>query len=158
MSGLAPGKGYFFYLAYRFTDGSRSPLSLAAKANTWGSDANFDGLPDTWQQIYWGFNPVVWASPNADSDGDGASNLNEFLTGTNPLDANSVLRTRLRFTPAGGRLSWNTEPGFIYQVQKSTHFSAWTNYGSPRFAAGTTDSVAVDALDRAEFYRVIRVR
>lgn len=158
LGGLAPGSSHSVRLAYRFADGTRSQLSVSVKATTWGSDHNFDGLPDTWQQMYWGPLPAQWPSPNADSDQDGANNLLEFLSGTHPLDPSSLLRMRLTLTALGGRLAWNSQPGFLYQVQKSLHFDGWSNYGSLRLAAGTTDSVPVEGLNGAEFYRVIRVR
>lgn len=158
VGGLSPGTAYLFRLAYRFADGNRSDLSPAAKTATWGADGNGDGLPDSWQQMFWGPFAEAWPSPNEDTDQDGANNLKEFLTGTSPLDARSVLRTRLVLTPAGGRLEWNCEPGYLYQVQKSVNFQGWIDFGSARFAAGSTDSVLVGGLDSLEFYRVIRVR
>ncbi len=158
VTGLPPGSAHRLNLAYRFKDGTLSPLSAAAKATTWGLDANFDGLPDSWQQMYWGPNPENWPSPNVDSDHDGANNLLEFLSGTSPVDAASVLQTHLTLTPEGGRLTWNSEPGYMYQVQKSVNFNGWENYGSLRRAADTSDSVLVGSLNEAEFYRVIRVR
>lgn len=46
-----------------------------------------DGLPDWWESLYW---PGALASTEHgagdDADGDGTSNLDEFLAGTNPLD------------------------------------------------------------------------
>lgn len=49
-------------------------------------DSDNDGLPDVWEQLYFG---AGGADPNADPDGDGASNLREFLEGTNPTLADS---------------------------------------------------------------------
>jgi hypothetical protein len=106
---------------------------------------------------YFGSDVFSWPSPYADSDGDGVSNLNEFLAGTNPLDPNSALRIRLQPTLQGLYLNWNTQPGLIYQIQSSTDLHTWSNFGSPRFAAGTVDSTYVGGKS-AGYYRVIRVR
>ena len=64
-------------------------------------------------------------------------------------------RTMTRF---GGTLTWNTEPGSIYQVQKSVNFTGWANESVPRFAAGTSDSMPVAGLEARAFYRVLRVQ
>jgi hypothetical protein len=47
-----------------------------------------DGIPNSWKQQY-GFNPFDPTVAATDPDGDGLSNLQEFLLGTNPLDSAS---------------------------------------------------------------------
>jgi hypothetical protein len=157
-TGLAPGSTHRFQLAYVLTDGQRSPKSPATTNTTWGEDLNGDGLPDDWQAQYWGPKEDSWPPGSADSDGDGVSNYREFLAGTNPLDPNSVLRVRITFSPQGRRLTWNTVPSYVYQVQNSQNFGAWSNLGPPRFAPGVSDSMALTGAGQAMFYRVVRVR
>ncbi|MHB8519340.1 MAG: LamG-like jellyroll fold domain-containing protein [Limisphaerales bacterium] len=62
-----------------------------------------DGIPDSWRQKYFGTNFVndPRAAATADPDGDGANNYQEFLAGTDPLDANSVPSVLLVSTYAG---------------------------------------------------------
>lgn len=161
---LAPGSQHSVKVAYRFANGSNSSLSPAAIGVTWGSDDNFDGLPDDWQKTYWGQDPSKWPDPSADSDGDGSSNLHEFLAGTNPMDPKSVLRTKYISTDQGSFLEWNTQPGFIYQVQVSNELSIaksaqnWIDVGGPRFAAGSTDSMLINQVGDSVYYRVKRLR
>jgi hypothetical protein len=152
----APNSSHNYQLAYVLTDGRSSPLSTATGGTTWGYDDNFDGLPDDWQELYWpGGN---YPSPNVDSDGDGVSNRNEFLAGTDPTNANSVLRTRMEVTTQGVFLKWNSQPGLMYQVQSSTSpGGSWSNLGGPRFAAGYEDSLYVGGSN-AGYYRIIRLR
>jgi len=119
---------------------------------------NEDTLPDDWQSQYWGDVSAFWPSVNADADADGVSNYREYLAGTDPTDANSVLRTRLTLTPQGWRLTWNTVPGQLYQVQQTLDFSAWADLGGQRFAPGTSDSVAVPVGNSLGYYRVNRIR
>jgi len=160
--GLSPSTSYSFRLAYVVSD-NRSALSASASAKTWGADLSGrdgvpDGLPDDWQALYWGVKAALWPSPSEDSDGDGVSNIKEFLAGTNPMDRNSVLRMWFTSTPFGRRLNWNTTRGLIYQVQVSNDLNGWSNLGEPRLAAGTTDSMAVSGSQRAEYYRLLRIR
>jgi len=159
-SGLVAGSTHTFTLVYQLADGRRSSLSALATGTTWAEDENLDGLPDDWEARYWGNNPATWPAANVDSDGDGATNLQEFLAGTDPTDANSVLRVQLIASAQGTRLSWNSQPGLMYQVQVSQNFAAgsWTNVGAPRFAAGSSDSVLVGAANGSAYYRVIRLR
>jgi len=155
---LVPNSTHSFRLMYQTTDGRTSPLSESVTASTWGEDLNGDGLPDDWQALYWGNDPSKWPAGNVDSDGDGATNLQEFLAGTSPTNAASVLRTSLVATGQGWRLRWNTQPGFIYQVQVSSNVNSWENLEGPRFAAGTEDSIPVDGTHDKAYYRVVRLR
>jgi hypothetical protein len=163
VSNLVAGSSHSFQLAYVLADGRRSPLSDPATGTTWGEDVTGphgvpDGLPDDWETNYFGSDPSQWPDPNADSDQDGASNLTEFLAGTNPIDAHSVLRSQLNNTPEGLLFAWNTQPGLIYQVQTSTDLATWQNVGLPRFATGAADSILVDGGTQSVYYRVIRLR
>lgn len=157
LGNLMPGSTHTFRLAYVLEDERRSPLSPPGSGTTWGYDDNFDGLPDDWQALYWGTNPALWPSPLADSDGDGMSNRDEFLAGTDPTNPNSVLRVRLQPTAQGLYLNWNTQLGLMYQVQTASVLPHWHNLGPPRFAAGHVDSMYVGGSD-VGFFRVIRLR
>ncbi len=53
-------------------------------------DSDSDGLPDWWEKLY--FNDPRAANPLTDTDGDGQSNYEEFIAGSNPLDASSTFR------------------------------------------------------------------
>ena len=152
--GLSPNSIHSYRLAYVLVDGRRSPLSPATTNTTYGSIA-YSGIPVEWMALYFGED---WPSALADSDGDGASNKNEFLAGTDPTNAASVLKQTLRPTPLGLFLDWNTQPGLMYQVQTATSASgAWSNFGGPRFASGYTDSVFVGG-GNGGFYRIWRLR
>ena len=50
--------------------------------NTADLDDDNDGMPDAWEAQY-GLNPVV-DDASGDLDGDGVSNVNEYISGTNP--------------------------------------------------------------------------
>lgn len=62
------------------------PVTLTVLADT---DA--DGAPDGWETAN-GFDANSPADAVLDADGDGLSNVGEYLTGTNPRDARNVLR------------------------------------------------------------------
>jgi hypothetical protein len=158
VTGLSPGTSYQFEVAYKLQDGQLSPRSAMVTGTTWGEDWNEDTIPDDWQAQYWGNNPAAWPSPSLDSDGDGISNRQEYMAGTNPKDAASVLRTSFSMTAQGPRLTWNTVAGQIYQVEQTSDFSTWSPFGGLRFAPGTTDSVSVPVGNSIGYYRVNRIR
>jgi hypothetical protein len=154
-NGLTPSAAHSFQVAYTTTGGRQSPLSAPASGTTW-SGLSWGGIPYEWMGVYFGPNDMTWPSPTADSDHDGANNLQEFLAGTNPTNAASVLRVWLASTPQGLFLSWNTQPGLTYEVQAKTNMAqaTWSNLGSPRYAAGTNDSIYVPA----GYYQVLLQR
>jgi hypothetical protein len=154
--GLAAGSTHYYRLAFVLADGRRSPISDATTNTTYGSLV-YGGIPYDWMAYYFGSDVFSWPAPLVDSDGDGVSNKNEFLAGTDPTDANSVLRMRLQHTAQGLFLNWNSQPGLMYQVQVSTDLGGWVNLGGPRFAAGYLDSMYAGG-GSAEYYRVLRLR
>lgn len=156
-SNLAMSSAHTFRVSYLLTSGAQSPWSDSTSGTTWGFTRN-DGLPFDWLIKYYGNDSTKWPSAFADTDGDNATTLEEFLAGTDPNDPNSSLRLQLLPTSQGWRLSWITQPGFIYQVQFSADVNSWIDLGSPRFAAGILDSVPVDGSKSIAYYRIIRVR
>lgn len=78
-----------------------------------------NGLPIAWELTYFGHTGV---DPNADPDGDGMSNYQEYLAGTNPTNASDYLRiTDQRFAAdgAGATLTWNSSPTRYYYIQET---------------------------------------
>jgi hypothetical protein len=59
----------------------------SAPAMLW-MDSDADGLPDSWERLYF---TNLNQSTTADVDGDGVSNLQEFLDVTNPTNSTSAL-------------------------------------------------------------------
>lgn len=158
ISGLQPATDYTCQIAYRLTDGRVSPLSVPATGRTWGVDSNVDGIPDEWQIANWGSTVSKWGVPGEDSDGDGLSNYQEFLAGTNPRDAESALKTQVQTVQGALYFKWNTVPGKVYQIQYSPDFQAWTNVGDQRMAVAGEDSVFVEQSAGIGFYRIVLVR
>ena len=157
-TGLAPASAHSYRLAYVLVDARRSPLSAAGTNTTFGALWYYDVIPQEWMATYFGQQFWTWPSPYLDSDGDGASNKSEFLAGTNPNDANSVLKVRLQPTVQGLFLNWNTQPGLMYQVWSASGATGpWTKVGGPRFAAGMVDSMYVGG-SAAGFYQIERLR
>jgi hypothetical protein len=153
----AAGSTHTVRLSYRLSDGRISPLSDPVSVTTWGADDNLDQLPDDWQRENWG-KPASWPLATADTDGDGASNLSEFLAGTDPTDAASVLKVGISPREQGLYLEWPTAPGSYYQLQVTSDFKTWANVGTARFAPSTTDAVPAGNSGQTQYYRVIRMR
>lgn len=56
------------------------------------NDTDGNGLPDAWEMEHFGH---IGINPNADSDGDGVSNLDEFNAGTDPLSPDNTTGTHM---------------------------------------------------------------
>ena len=52
-------------------------------------DDDGDGMPDVWEENYSGLNPLI-KDASGDLDGDGFTNLEEYISGTEPDDAMSL--------------------------------------------------------------------
>ncbi len=150
--GLAVDTSYSFQLDYVTTGGRRSPLSPATQGTTWGTNT-YKGVPVQWMAQYWGYGNA-WPGPDDPVAPGGPTVLQVFLTGADPTNPATWLRTAIDSTAQGYFLTWNPQPGLTYQVQTSTDLTAWQNLGSPRFAVGTVDSLYI-GLSNAGYYRVM---
>src|SRR5204863_170982 len=83
------------------------------------SDSDGDGLPDDWELAN-GLNPNSATGndgASGDPDADGLTNLQEYWAGTNPRDAQSVLKiTSISMVPGGVSLRFLTIAGHTYSV------------------------------------------
>lgn len=103
-------------------------------------------------------NPAV-SGDLADPDGDGLTNLEEFIAGTHPRDARSRLELGVRrINPGWLRLEVPVQPGRSYVVEsRRAHESGWRRHQ----VISARDTAGVAALDEpagspgeARFYRV----
>ena len=90
-------------------------VRLNPSGNPAGADSDGDGIPDSWMQLYFG-HPTGQAGDHSlavdDPDGDGFSNLQEYITGTDPTNNASAFRI-ISVAREGSniRVTWNTGGG-----------------------------------------------
>jgi hypothetical protein len=154
-NGLTASSTNLFQVDYVTTAGRSSPLSPAATGVTW-SGYSWDDIPFEWMARYFGGrnNMSHWPSGYSPVPPGGPTVLQVFLTGADPTNPATWLRTAITQTAQGFFLTWNPQPGLTYQVQTSTNLTTWVSTGSPRFASGTVDSLYI-GLSNAAFYRVM---
>ena len=90
------------------------------------ADVNDNGISDAWEQEYFG--SVALSHPgNRDTDGDGVSDLEEFLAGTDPTNAEASLELAdpVRLMNGTCRITWLATPGHIYRLLASTNAVTW---------------------------------
>ncbi len=121
-------------------------------------DTDSDGMPDVWEDLY-SLNKFSPADAGLDNDGDGMTNLQEYLAGTNPLVAGSVLRLNVSLTPANAaRLRFDavSNKSYTLQHQPTPDAGAWTNLQSISAAPSNRTVVVTNApVANTRFYRVI---
>jgi hypothetical protein len=120
-------------------------------------DSDGDGLPDTWERAN-GLNPFSRAGihgATGDPDGDRFTNLEEYLAGTQPNNAASLLRLT-QIAGGGSVVTWDSIPGRNYQVFATTDpTQPFTQLSGTITASGSDTSFTNTAPPVAkQFFRV----
>jgi hypothetical protein len=126
---------------------------LAAPLRAQMIDLNANGMSDVWEWLY----NADGVNPNADSDGDGFSNLQEARAGTNPFDANSYPRIpTVAYSASRVSVTLPCALGKQYQLQSiatltNTDWLVETNLVA---RSGTSVTLSASATAAMRFYRV----
>jgi len=140
-------------------------VSIGALFLDASQDTDGDGLPNGWEQTF-DFSPLRPTGndgPEGDPDGDGFTNLQEFLAGTDPTDSTSALQiTDISRAGVDINVSWTSAAGKTYQLHRYDSLvttnaidigAAVLGTGSP---VSQTDFGAMTNL-APQFYRVLLV-
>ncbi len=120
-------------------------------------DRDGDGISDPFEIIYTGNYETMTST--TDLDGDGASDLNESIAGTNPSNPNDALRiTRIsKLTGVNAvELEWASNPTRVYDLdaRPSLNDTNWVHLGTVPGMAGASTVQAIEAGPPAAFFRI----
>ncbi len=123
-----------------------------------GADTDGDGMDDDWEVAYFG---SLSRDGSGDFDGDGATDLQEFLAGTDPTNSDSVFRV-LTVTPLGGdstRVLWTGNPTRNYRVEYKDNVTAtsWVALDGTVSWTDSTASLMDSGASPNRYYRVVRL-
>ena len=122
------------------------------------TDADEDGMPDAWEQLH-GLNVGV-NDAAGDLDGDGLSNRDEYLAGTDPQNATSGLRLIVRSeSETSTSLTFEGIQGRTYTVQvsgslESPRWERWIDIPA-RAANGPVTVLDPAPAPGTRFYRLV---
>ncbi|MBA4386695.1 MAG: hypothetical protein C0404_01870, partial [Verrucomicrobia bacterium] len=122
-------------------------------------EALVNGIPSSWLIQYFGGTNVVNGHAQEDWDHDGMNNLAEYIAGTIPTNAGSILQVS-RVEDRGGTnlvIKWSSVAGKFYAIKTSTNllvgFDGVTKTNIPATPTINTQTVSVDQVN-SRFYRV----
>lgn len=156
---LDPATTSFFELKWvRFSDGVNcSPWSRVRVTSIY-QDNSADGLPNSWSTTYFGSSTPSASNLSRatdDKDGDGLTNVTEFILGTSPVDAFSRLRST---TFTASTLEFPASPYALYTIESSPDLTTWTRFGNPIVPTTTTGTASANFVPSAVAKRFYRVR
>lgn len=93
------------------------------------ADTNGNGIPDDWESAYFG--SATGADREADSDGDGMKNWQEYIAGTNPTNSASYLKVESVEPTGGMAISFLAAANRTYTVEYKDGLNTvlWTRLG-----------------------------
>jgi alpha-glucosidase len=141
---------------FRFNE-TNSAYSVLAAAD---ADSDGDGMDDRWESDN-GFQPLNFNDAAEDESGSGLSNLEEYIAGTDPLNASGTFFVE-GLWPAGSNgfsLIWDAVSGRLYGVWYNTNdlrAPDWKEVpGLTNLSGlGPTNAVDTNASSELRFYRL----
>lgn len=123
------------------------------------ADTDQDGQPDTWESAF-GLDPRNPSDRDEDSDGDGLTNNQEYLSGTNPKDPTSCLKLEVSFNENGSRarIKVRALANRTYRVESTDSLVTpqWASVEEIVAQTADRDALLVDPAAAAKrFYRVV---
>ncbi|QHI69415.1 LamG-like jellyroll fold domain-containing protein [Tichowtungia aerotolerans] len=113
-------------------------------------DVDDDGIPNTWEELYFG--NLTGAVPGDDPDADGHNNEAEYIAGSDPTDPASYFAAYFK---ADSSLEWNAVSGRVYSIYWSSDLiSGFQCLESNVVWTGSNFVDAAHSADSQGFYRV----
>ena len=124
-----------------------------------GADTDHDGIADAYEFLYTNPDSLAVLTATGDADGDGESDVEEYLANTNPRDPNSALRIT-NFTTNGTNtfgLTWTSNATRRYRIENKADLTAaaWALTLDNILPDGvTTTRAGATAASTQRFFRV----
>ena len=110
----------------RFPDGNNSFIQFTNLETPGASnriDKNLNGLPDDWEARY-NFDSIDANIVQSDFDGDGLTNFNEYLAGSDPTDvASNLALVSVRITSNNILIEFIAHAGASYLLQEASNLA-----------------------------------
>lgn len=155
--------GLISYTTYHFrvvaVNGVGVALGPDQVFTTVAGDRDGDGMPDDWE-VQNGLNPDDPGDADLDSDGDGFTNQEEFIAGTDPQNAVDRLRiTAIAIDGDSVEITFTSVPGKVYQLEATNDLAGgvW-EIALTNINGNGTDLTVVDEGASALLKRNYRVR
>jgi hypothetical protein len=158
----APAPGQSFSLHFSYCDGAPDANtqydfeSYPSKLWVWSIPQSLPSVTsDEWKLSFFGSLDSPQAADNADPDGDGVPNWQEYLAGTNPTNSASNLHlTSSLASNHGVNLSWLSAPGKGYVLEGRSGLSGTWSAVTNVAGDGYLQKVPLSNTTGTRFYRL----